>query len=146
MVSLLLQLLTKYTVCTGASAVAQPQINLTAVSAAANAAYDTTLSPTFDYYSNDVTGLLSAFIFEDVGVTAYNGAGPLISDKTLLGAAVGIGLIEGYHAGIVSQHLDSAHLTRQQSYCLTPPYTYSEHSSYNLLQQYAVLTALLLQT
>ena len=86
----------------GSSAVAQPQINLTAVSAAANAAFGTTLSPTFNYYSNDITGLLSSFIFEDVGVTAYNGAAPLISDKTLLGAAVGIGLIEGYHAGIVS--------------------------------------------
>ena len=95
-------LLTKLTVSAGASAVAQPQINLTAVSAAANAAYDMTLSPMFNYYSNDVTGLLSAFIFEDVGVTAYNGAAPLISDKTLLAAAVGIGLIEGYHAGIVS--------------------------------------------
>ena len=89
-------------VFTGTSAVAQPQINLTAVSAAANAAYGSTLSPTFNYYSNDVTGLLSAYIFEDVGVTAYNGAAPLISDKTLLAAAVGIGLIEGYHAGIVS--------------------------------------------
>ena len=97
-----LLLLTKHTVSTGASAVAQPQINLTAVSAAANAAYGTTLSPMFNYYSSDVTGLLSAFIFEDVGVTAYNGAAPLISDKTLLAAAVGIGLIEGYHAGIVS--------------------------------------------
>ena len=89
--------------CTaGDSAVAQPQINLTAVSAAANAAFGTTLDPTFNYFSNDITGLLSSFIFEDVGVTAYNGAAPLITNKTLLSAAVGIGLIEGYHAGIVS--------------------------------------------
>ena len=86
----------------GSAAVAQPQINLTAVSAAANAAFGATLSPPFEYYSNDITGLLSSYIFEDVGVTAYNGAAPLISDKTLLGAAVGIGLIEGYHSGIVS--------------------------------------------
>ena len=37
-----------------------------------------------------------------VGVTAYNGAAPLISDTTLLANAVGIGLVEAYHAGIVS--------------------------------------------
>lgn len=83
-------LLTKCIMSAGASAVAQPQINLTAVSAAANAAFGTTLSPMFNYYSNDITGLLSAFIFEDVGVTAYNSAAPLISDRTVLAAAVGI--------------------------------------------------------
>ena len=81
---------------------AQPEINLTAVSAAANAAFGTTLSPPFNYFSSDITGLLSSFIFEDVGVTAYNGAAPLIANKSLLAPAVGIGLIEGYHAGIVS--------------------------------------------
>ena len=86
----------------GSAAVSQPQINLTAVSAAANAAFGSTLSPPFEYYSNDITGLLSSYIFEDVGVTAYNGAAPLITDKSLLSAAVGIGLIEGYHSGIVS--------------------------------------------
>ena len=80
----------------------QPLINLTALSAAANAAAGTTLSPPFEYYTNYITGLLSAFVFEDVGVTAYNGAAPLITDKTLLGAAVGIGLVEGYRAGVVS--------------------------------------------
>ena len=36
------------------------------------------------------------------GVTAYNGAAPLITDTTLLGNAIGIGLVEAYHAGIVS--------------------------------------------
>ena len=86
----------------GSAAVAQPQIDLSAVTAAANAAFGETLSPAFTYYANDITGLLSAFIFEDVGVTAYNGAAPLITSKALLAPAVGIGLVEGYHAGIVS--------------------------------------------
>ena len=86
----------------GTAAVAQPQIDLSAVTAAANAAFGETLSPPFTYYANDITGLLSAFIFEDVGVTAYNGAAPLITSKALLAPAVGIGLVEGYHAGIVS--------------------------------------------
>ncbi len=89
--------------CTaGSAAVAQPQIDLSAFTAAANAAFGQTLSPPFTYQANDITGLLSAFLFEDVGVTAYNGAAPLITSKTLLAPAVGIGLVEGYHAGIVS--------------------------------------------
>lgn len=81
---------------------AQPQIDLSALSAAANAAANTTLSPPFDYSTNDITGVLSAFVFEDVGVTAYYGAAPLITNPTLLTDAIGIGLIEAYHAGIVS--------------------------------------------
>ena len=92
-----------FVVClAGSAAVAQPQIDLAAVTAAANAAFGETLSPAFTYQANDITGLLSSFLFEDVGVTAYNGAAPLIMSKTLLAPAVGIGLVEAYHAGIVS--------------------------------------------
>ena len=86
----------------GSAAVAQPQIDLSAFTAAANAATGMTLDPPFTYYANDINGLLSAYTFEDVGVTAYNGAVPLITSKALLAPAVGIGLIEGYHSGIVS--------------------------------------------
>ena len=42
-----------------------------AFSIAANAALNTTLSPAFSPYTNDITFLHGAFIFEDVGVTAY---------------------------------------------------------------------------
>ncbi len=90
----------------GSAAVAQPLINLTAVSAAANAASGTSLSPPFDYSSGDFEVLLSAFLFEDVGVTAYNGAVPyLLGSPSLLSAAVSIGLVEGYHSGAVSSPL-----------------------------------------
>ena len=41
-----------------------------AFSIAANAALNTTLSPAFSPYTNDITFLHGAFIFEDVGVTA----------------------------------------------------------------------------
>ena len=90
----------------GSAAVPQPLINLTAVSTGANAALGRELCcPPFSYAANDLAGMVTAFLFEDVGVTAYNGAAPLISDKTFLSDAISIGLIEAYHAGIVSHLL-----------------------------------------
>lgn len=86
----------------GDNAVDQPQINIgAAFEAAANAALDTTLNPSFSAYGNDILFYHAAFIFEDVGVTAYKGAAPLIENSDTLGAAAGILAVEAYHGGAI---------------------------------------------
>jgi hypothetical protein len=68
----------------GGTPIAKPAINLNALGFG---------------FGNPNDFLSLARIFEDIGVTAYGGAAPLIASKTILGYAARILATEAYHAG-----------------------------------------------
>ena len=100
----------------GSAAVDRPVLDIgPAFANAAKAATGADAALTFSPYSNIVNGtantpagdlyfLHGAFIFEDVGVTAYKGAARLITDDSengVLESAAGILAVEAYHAAEV---------------------------------------------
>ena len=85
----------------GSAAVDLPEIDFEGgFTAAARAAGLVGEGEPFDPFADEVSFFLGGMLFEDVGVTAYHGAAPLITSKEVLDAAAGILAVEAYHMGM----------------------------------------------
>ena len=89
----------------GDAAVARPPIDLRR--SFQEIARDANVPEIADPFSNENSFLLGAFFFEDVGVTAYLGAAPLLAaqDPALVGPAGAILAVEAYHAATIRSEL-----------------------------------------
>ncbi|DBB05651.1 TPA: hypothetical protein ACH3X1_012267 [Trebouxia sp. C0004] len=78
----------------------------TAAVSALNATIATDTSATaFNPYSSDAAFYLGAYIFEDVGVTAYKGAVKVLQSQAFATVAAGIEAVEAGHAAIIRYQL-----------------------------------------
>jgi Ferritin-like domain len=69
----------------------------------------------FNPFTDELNFILGGMLFEDVGVTGYKGATPLIQDKTKQGDIAGILAVEAYHMGMARSLLYQAGPTAQQA-------------------------------
>lgn len=86
----------------GKKAISRPTIDITGGFAGAGQAAGL---GAFDPFESETNFFLGGMLMEDVGVTAYKGAAPLIENKKFLEAAAGILACEAYHMGMVRSTL-----------------------------------------
>jgi hypothetical protein len=86
----------------GGQAVSRPAIDFEAGFAAAAKGAGL---PEFDPFANDMNFLLGGMLFEDVGVTAYADAAPILKKKEFVEAAAGILAVEACHMGMARSQL-----------------------------------------
>jgi hypothetical protein len=102
----------------GDQAVDRPAIDLTAGFAAVGQAAG--FGDNFNPFTDELNFILGGMLFEDVGVTGYHGAVPLIQDKTKQGDIAGILGVEAYHMGMARSVLYQAgEIARQAANALT---------------------------
>jgi len=97
----------------GDKAIDRPTIDLTGGFAAVGKAAG--FGDNWDPFANELDFLLGGMLFEDVGVTGYKGATPMIEDKELLEDIAGVLAVEAYHMGMARSHLFLAGATAQQA-------------------------------
>ena len=97
----------------GDQAVDRPAIDLAGGFAAVGQAAG--FGDNFDPFTDELNFILGGMLFEDVGVTGYKGATPLIQDKTKQGDIAGILAVESYHMGMARSLLYQAGPTAQQA-------------------------------
>lgn len=87
----------------GSKAVSRPTIDIAGGFRAAGKAAG--LGDNFDPFASEMNFFLGGMLMEDVGVTAYHGAAPLLKSKANLDAAAGILGTEAYHMGMARSTL-----------------------------------------
>lgn len=87
----------------GKAAISRPTIDIAGGFAAAAKAAG--LGDNFDPFASEQNFFLGGMLMEDVGVTAYRGAAPLLTNKNLLSTAAGVLAVEAYHMGMVRSTL-----------------------------------------